>query len=94
MAQTQRLRVSSAADPLKFPAVEKPSKSLSRSAGNYETAILTENGKAEAWDWQASGTMEMNCFLCHLEITQHRGARRFHPFRRVRGFQYRHIAWP
>ena len=41
--------------------------SLSRNAGNYETAILNGNGKIEAWDWKASGTMEMNCFLCHLE---------------------------
>lgn len=41
--------------------------SLSINASNYETAILNGNGKVEAWDWQASGTMEMNCFLCHLE---------------------------
>lgn len=41
--------------------------SLSRDKRNYETAILDGNGKAETWDWQASGTMEMNCFLCHLE---------------------------
>ena len=41
--------------------------SLSRSTKNYETAILNQDGKTEAWDWKASGTMEMNCFLCHLE---------------------------
>ena len=32
-----------------------------------ETAILTENGQTTTWDWSASGTMEMNCYLCHLE---------------------------
>ncbi len=33
---------------------------------NPETSIL-KNGNASAWDWNKSGTMEMNCFLCHLE---------------------------
>jgi thiosulfate reductase cytochrome b subunit len=31
-----------------------------------ETAIL-KDGTASTWDWDKSGTMEMNCFLCHLE---------------------------
>jgi thiosulfate reductase cytochrome b subunit len=31
-----------------------------------ETSIL-KNGQAAAWDWNTSGTMEMNCFVCHLE---------------------------
>jgi len=26
-----------------------------------------ETGKADAWDWEESGTMEMNCFLCHMD---------------------------
>ena len=34
---------------------------------NPETAILDENGNAAVWDWDKSGTMEMNCFLCHLK---------------------------
>lgn len=34
---------------------------------NPETAILNEDGSVGTWDWKASGTMEMNCFLCHLE---------------------------
>ncbi|MCQ3937144.1 MAG: hypothetical protein DPW18_08870 [Chloroflexi bacterium] len=34
---------------------------------NPETAILNEDGSVSAWDWNESGTMEMNCFLCHLE---------------------------
>lgn len=33
---------------------------------SVEASIL-RNGHVEGWDWQASGTMEMNCFLCHLE---------------------------
>lgn len=33
---------------------------------NPETSIL-ENGSPTVWDWNKSGTMEMNCFLCHLE---------------------------
>jgi len=36
-------------------------------ATGYEASILNKNGNTEAWDWDASGTMEMNCFLCHLE---------------------------
>lgn len=36
-------------------------------AENPETAILDESGNASVWDWDKSGTMEMNCFLCHLE---------------------------
>lgn len=34
--------------------------------GNPETSILQEDGTVVTWDWQASGVMEMNCFLCHL----------------------------
>ncbi len=34
---------------------------------NPETSTLDENGKPSIWDWEISGTMEMNCFLCHLE---------------------------
>ncbi|NTU54963.1 MAG: hypothetical protein HGA79_01800, partial [Anaerolineales bacterium] len=41
---------------------------LSAGGNNYETVILDGKGKTETWDWQASGTMEMNCFLCHLEM--------------------------
>ena len=32
-----------------------------------ETHVLNpETGLAEAWNWQRSGTAEMDCFLCHL----------------------------
>ncbi|MBL8101704.1 MAG: cytochrome b/b6 domain-containing protein, partial [Anaerolineales bacterium] len=40
---------------------------LKTSKENPETSILDENGSATTWDWDKSGTMEMNCFLCHLE---------------------------
>jgi thiosulfate reductase cytochrome b subunit len=32
-----------------------------------EIMFISENGTAQSWNWQASGTMEMNCFLCHIE---------------------------
>jgi len=34
---------------------------------NPETAILDKDGNPTVWDWDKSGTMEMNCFLCHLK---------------------------
>lgn len=40
---------------------------LPMSRNNPETALLNEDGSASIWDWNKSGTMEMNCFLCHLE---------------------------
>ncbi|HSL46367.1 MAG TPA: cytochrome b/b6 domain-containing protein [Anaerolineales bacterium] len=37
-------------------------------ATNPESSILiSETGQAEAWNWTESGTMEMNCFLCHMD---------------------------
>lgn len=42
--------------------------SLTTDPSNPETDILdSQTGKTDAWDWNQSGTMEMNCFLCHLE---------------------------
>lgn len=32
-----------------------------------ETSVLNAAGKRTVWNWSDSGTMEMNCFLCHLE---------------------------
>ncbi|MDP1715896.1 MAG: cytochrome b/b6 domain-containing protein [Anaerolineales bacterium] len=40
---------------------------INASKDNPETSILNENGNVTSWDWDKSGTMEMNCFLCHLE---------------------------
>lgn len=45
-----------------------PLEDLSPSAADPETSLLDPlTGRARAWDWTRSGTMEMNCFLCHLE---------------------------
>lgn len=39
---------------------------LEPDAGNVETSIHDpETGELVAWDWQESGIVEMNCFLCH-----------------------------
>jgi thiosulfate reductase cytochrome b subunit len=40
---------------------------VNASKSNPETAILNPNGTVSTWNWDKSGTMEMNCFLCHLE---------------------------
>ncbi len=40
---------------------------LKTSKDNPETSALDANGNVTTWDWDKSGTMEMNCFLCHLE---------------------------
>jgi thiosulfate reductase cytochrome b subunit len=46
----------------------RPLTSLTPSAANPETSILDpKTDKVIAWDWQKSGVMELNCFLCHLE---------------------------
>ncbi len=39
---------------------------LEPEAGNVETNILDpESGELLPWDWEESGVVEMNCFLCH-----------------------------
>ena len=44
-----------------------PLTGLAASQDNIETSILETNGNRGTWDWNRSGTMEMDCFLCHLE---------------------------
>jgi hypothetical protein len=40
---------------------------LKVSANNPETSIVDpESGKLVEWDWNESGIVEMNCFLCHI----------------------------
>ena len=40
---------------------------LPADAQNPETATIDPvTGAVTAWDWQASGVVEMNCFLCHM----------------------------
>ncbi|MCA9985923.1 MAG: hypothetical protein KDE59_16570, partial [Anaerolineales bacterium] len=38
---------------------------LAVDAANVETAIVNAGGELESWDWNESGTVAMNCFLCH-----------------------------
>jgi thiosulfate reductase cytochrome b subunit len=45
----------------------QPLESASRELNNSEATILADDGRLQSWDWESSGTMEMNCFLCHLE---------------------------
>lgn len=45
----------------------RPLTELTARDGDPETSVLDAAGQRSAWDWSASGGMEMNCFLCHLE---------------------------
>jgi thiosulfate reductase cytochrome b subunit len=45
---------------------DAPLAEVKASRENPETSIL-KDGSPAVWDWNKSGTMEMNCFLCHLE---------------------------
>lgn len=45
----------------------RPLAALNSSADDPETSLLNAAGTRAAWNWSESGTMEMNCFLCHLE---------------------------
>jgi len=45
---------------------DAPLANVEVSKENPETSILVD-GSASTWNWEKSGTMEMNCFLCHLE---------------------------
>lgn len=45
----------------------QPLVSLRPDANTAEASLLDPTtGKAEAWDWSKSGSIEMNCFLCHF----------------------------
>ena len=44
-----------------------PLQTVDRSLDNPEATVLADDGSLQSWDWESSGTMEMNCFLCHLE---------------------------
>jgi len=44
----------------------EPLASTAQRLDNPETTVLIEDGSVQLWQWDA-GTMEMNCFLCHLE---------------------------
>lgn len=34
-------------------------------ADDIEASTISDDGERLAWDWATSGTVEMNCFLCH-----------------------------
>jgi hypothetical protein len=70
-----------------------PLAEVAAQAGNPDTTVLAADGTLASWNWQASGTMEMNCFLCHLERPM-AGARPRHPCRRFRQCQHRHAVGP
>ncbi len=43
-----------------------PLTNLTNTPNDPETNVLDpETGKVVPWDWQSSGVVEMNCFLCH-----------------------------
>lgn len=44
----------------------RPLGALKPSAEDPETSWLNAAGERSVWNWSESGTMEMNCFLCHL----------------------------
>jgi len=45
----------------------EPLASLDPSIQNPEASVLNnKTGIPQKWDWQESGTIEMNCFLCHF----------------------------
>jgi thiosulfate reductase cytochrome b subunit len=45
----------------------QPLTALKPQAKDPETSVLNATGERGVWNWSDSGTMEMNCFLCHLE---------------------------
>ncbi|HJV97169.1 MAG TPA: cytochrome b/b6 domain-containing protein [Albitalea sp.] len=45
----------------------RPLTALTSRDGDPETSVLNAAGDRAVWNWSDSGTMEMNCFLCHLE---------------------------
>ena len=45
----------------------RPLTALKPSIDDPETSFLDATGNRAQWNWAVSGTMEMNCFLCHVE---------------------------
>ncbi len=45
----------------------QPLETTARRLDNPESTLLAADGSLKAWDWAESGTLEMNCFLCHFE---------------------------
>lgn len=52
--------------PAEFTAEGTPLIALdNQAAKTYSQVLDPATGEAVPWDWQQSGTIEMNCFLCH-----------------------------
>ena len=45
----------------------QPLTALKARIDDPQTSVLNADGTRALWNWSESGTMEMNCFLCHLE---------------------------
>ncbi|HID54555.1 MAG TPA: hypothetical protein EYP41_21265 [Anaerolineae bacterium] len=53
--------------PAEYGRDGQPLTDLAPSADSVETSIVDPaTGERIPWDWSESGTVEMNCFLCHL----------------------------
>lgn len=53
--------------PAQTTASGTPLTDLPPDAANPAASVLNpQTGQPEAWDWSKSGTVEMNCFLCHI----------------------------
>ncbi len=51
--------------PATLSRARDPLTALAPDPSNPETATV-QGGQAQPWDWTESGTVEMNCFLCHI----------------------------
>ncbi len=45
----------------------QPLTALEPSADDPQTSLLNSAGQRVAWNWSESGTIEMDCFVCHVE---------------------------
>ncbi len=53
--------------PAEYGRDGQPLADLPPSADSVETSVVDpETGERIPWDWTESGTIEMNCFLCHM----------------------------
>jgi thiosulfate reductase cytochrome b subunit len=41
---------------------------LAESTAEEDAQTASTDGTLSPWDWDASGTVEMNCFLCHIQV--------------------------
>lgn len=64
----------------------QPLTSLVASANNPETSVLdTATSQVVAWNWNQSGTLEMDCFLCHFPAPDNQA--------RIKTIQSGQFAW-